>query len=119
MKLKEGLEESYAKAIELSADGKYEMNSYAQGIIDYANRWAELMEVCIVKGETLESCAERTSHESDTDGITGNMYGHAAMLISAYWVHGDKLKVWHNSKYGRPDAKGVINPAILVMSPKE
>ena len=119
MKLKDGLEDAYANAIKLEPEGVGDtlgMNSYVQGIIDYANRWAELMETCIENGELLESCAEKCSHEADIDGITGNMYGNAAGILSTYWIFGDTLKVWHNSKYGRPDAKGVVNPAMFTLN---
>lgn len=112
MQIKPGLEEAYTTYTTVS-DG--EMSAYARGIVDYAVQWANKMEVAIAAGETLEQCADRCSHEADTDGITGNMYGMAAYILSAYWIHGDALKVWHNTKYGQPDAKGVVNPAVLVI----
>ena len=121
MKFKEGLEEAYKKSIHMEPEGVGDtpgINAYVQGIIDYANNWANLMETCIENGESIESCADRTSHDADTDGITGNMYGNAVLLLSTYWEHGDTLKKWHNSQYGRPDAEGVVNPAILTISPK-
>ena len=117
MKIKDGLEEAYKKSIQIDKDKP--ISGYVQAIIDYSNKWAELMEVAIEKGESFEDCAERTSYEADTEGITGNMYGNASAIICTYWVHGDSLKKWHNTKYGRPDAKGVVNPAIMCVSKRE
>lgn len=98
---------------------------YGTAILTYAERWADLMEAATEGAddvaEAIVACAERTSHEADTDGITGFMYGAAVAELCADWgwVHGDILKKWHNKEWGRPDAEGVVNPAILTIGPAD
>jgi hypothetical protein len=48
---------------------------YGKAVIDYAERWANLMEVGLAEGQSLADIAGPTSHEADTEGITGFMYG--------------------------------------------
>lgn len=69
---------------------------YGERCYTYAKDWAELMEARMAKGETLESCAAVTSHEADTDGITGFMYGMAVSILAKCWEHGEELRRWHN-----------------------
>ena len=105
-------------------------NLYAQGLANnpdaygnrcftYADEWAQLMEPKIEAGEKLEDIANKTSHDADTDGITGFMYGMAVSILSDVWIHGDELKQWHNARYGVPNAEGVINPAIVTITVQE
>lgn len=44
---------------------------YGAGIVRYAERWADLMEQRMEQGESLEAIAKTTSHEADTEGVTG------------------------------------------------
>lgn len=88
-------------------------DDYGREIFRYAESWADMMEKRMAKGEKLEDIAQSTSHEADTDGITGYMYGMAVAILTQTWKYGDALKVWHNTKYGRPDAEGVVNPAVI------
>lgn len=92
-------------------------DSYGKGVMNYAHLWMRLMEGRIQKGDTLENCAEEASHIADIDGITGFMYGCAVQIISAVWIHGEALRIWHNKQYGISEEKqGVVNPAILTFS---
>jgi hypothetical protein len=93
---------------------------YGKGVIDYAKRWADLMEKKMADGELLEDIADDTSHEADTEGITGFMYGAAVSVLASCWEHGDQLRRWHNLKtqIGNEGEKanegdGVLNPALL------
>lgn len=86
----------------------------------YLEAWANLMEARIAVGEKLQDIAEATSHEADTEGITGFMYGCAVSVLSKCWVHGEALRRWHNKKtqIGNEgdlanDNGGVLNPALL------
>ena len=86
----------------------------------YAEQWADLMENKMAEGVPLEDCAKETSHEADTEGITGFMYGCAVSILAEVWVHGESLRRWHNldTQIGdegeRANEKGtVLNPAIL------
>jgi hypothetical protein len=95
---------------------------YGRGVITYAERWADAMEAAMASGESLEECADRTSHEADTEGITGFMYGAAVHTLATSWEHGDRLRRWHNldtqigTEGERANESGaVLNPAILVI----
>jgi len=97
-------------------------DGYGRAIIEYAARWAALMETHIAAGEALETFAGATSHEADTEGITGFMYGAAVTTLSECWKHGEALRRWHNKKYQIRDegdqaneTGAVINPALLTI----
>ena len=66
---------------------------YGGACVVYAERWADLMESRIAQGATLADIAEKTSHEADTDGITGFTYGAAVSMLSQCWQHGEELWV--------------------------
>jgi hypothetical protein len=95
---------------------------YGRAVYDYALAWANLMETAIGNGQTVEMCAEVTSHMADTDGITGFMYGAAVSVLSWSWQHGEELRKWSNLKtqIGHEGEKaneegGVLNPALLTI----
>lgn len=84
------------------------------------------MEARMVNGEKIADMADTTSHEADTDGITGFMYGCAVKALAYFWEHGEELRIWHNLKTQIKDegvkaneSGAVLNPAILTISPKE
>ena len=85
---------------------------YGSAVIRYAVRWADLMEREIESGKTVSEIADKTSHDADTEYITGFMYGCAVNILSGVWEHGYELKKWHNSKYNY-DGDGVVNPAVI------
>lgn len=96
---------------------------YGKACVDFAIRWADLMELQIALGKTVEQVAKETSHEANTDGITGFMYGCAVEMLSEFWVRGEELRRWHNLdiQIGREGEKanesgGVLNPAVLVLN---
>jgi hypothetical protein len=93
---------------------------YGHRVMTYAEDWADFMERDMAAGQTLEACAEATSREADTDGITGFMYGCAVSTLSSVWLHGEALRRWHNLKTQISDegeranaSDGVLNPALL------
>lgn len=99
---------------------------YGNAVVEYAERWANMMEEAMSKGETLEQCAERTSNDADTEGITGFMYGAAVQVLVTSWEHGEQLRRWHNLQTQIKDegekaneTGGVLNPAILCIGEKE
>ena len=74
----------------------------------------------ISKGNALQDIAKDLSHEADTMGITGFMYGMAVSILSHCWVHGEDLRIWHNldtqikDEGEKANEKGtVLNPALL------
>lgn len=93
---------------------------YGAGILRYLERWANIMELKIEGGAELKDIAKETSHEADTDGISGFMYGCAVGGLAEVWEHGEALRRWHNkeTQIGTEgdeanDSGGVLNPALL------
>jgi len=114
MKIIEGKQDGYKTWYDQNDD------SYGHRCFTYAEDWADLMEKHIADGETLALCAKPTSHEADTDGITGFMYGAAVSILSQFWEHGEELRRWHNLdiQLGHEGEKAnetgaVLNPALL------
>lgn len=98
---------------------------YGKACVDYARAWADLMEQRMLAGAELEAVAKETSHQADTDGITGFMYGAAVSMLAQVWEHGERLRRWHNLDIQFKDegekanaSGGVLNPALLVIGPK-
>lgn len=98
------------------------IDGYGQGVISFAERWARLMERRMANGDALEACAEEAASLANNDGITGFMYGEAVRILSKAWIHGEKLRCWHNLKtqLGTEGEKAnksgkVLNPALLTI----
>jgi hypothetical protein len=97
-------------------------DAYGSAVIRYAQKWANAMEDEMAAGAELEDVAKRTSHEADDEGITGFMYGAAVSVLASSWVHGERLRRWHNldTQLGGEGEKanesgGVLNPALLTL----
>lgn len=108
--------EGWRKAVAANTD------DYGSGVIRYAEKWARLMEGRVAAGDTLEACAEKTSHLADDEGITGFMYGCAVNILSQVWIYGDQLRRWHNLKHQLRDegekaneSGAVLNPAVITI----
>lgn len=117
MKLKD--EATWKKGLENNQD------DYGAAGYRFAESWANLMEEKIAAGAKVADIAKETSHEADTEGITGFMYGCAVSVLSAVWEHGEELRQWHNldtqigdegEKANETDA--VLNPALLSIGKK-
>lgn len=115
MKILEGKEQIYS-----DWKAKNQDDAYSARIFSYAETWADMMERHVLSDHKLEEIADKTSHDADTDGITGFMYGAAVSILSQCWVYGEQLRIWHNLKtqIGTEGQKanengGVLNPAIL------
>lgn len=115
MKIRPGMEDDYRKGYNNNLD------AYGHAVYVYAERWADMMEKDIASSDnptkSIVSNAERLSHEADTEGITGFMYGCAVSILSQAWEYGEILRKWHNKEY-HYDGEGVVNPAILTIQPK-
>ena len=92
MKIIKGKENKYCDWFEKNND------PYGRRCFTYAEDWADMMEKAMEGGEKLEDVADQLSHDADHDGITGFMYDMAVSILSEAWVHGEKLRQWHNSK---------------------
>ena len=122
MTFKQGEGDNDGKAI---WDKQYAANHddiYGNGILRFASEWATRMEAALAAdpAKKVEDVAEQCSREADNEGITGFMYGAAVQVLSWCWVHGEKLRRWHNKDIQIGDegdkaneSGGVLNPAIL------
>ena len=110
MKFAENMEELWNEGLAVNQD------SYGRSVYEYAERWAELMEKEIERAgiDKAISSFDKLSHEADTTGITGFMYGCAVNILSQVWKYGDVLKEWHNKQYNY-EGDGVVNPALLTI----
>ena len=113
-------DENWKKWVESNDD------PYGMACVTFAARWANLMEKRMADGAKLQDIAKETSHEADTEGITGFMYGAAVSMLSSSWIHGEELRRWHNldtqiRNEGEKanESGGVLNPALLTISGKE
>jgi hypothetical protein len=72
-------------------DWKAKQNGDPYGLecFNYAERWANLMEAQISGGKEIKDIAKDTSHEADTSGITGFMYGAAVSILAQCWKYGE------------------------------
>lgn len=115
MKIRSGMEEEYKKGYNNNLDG------YGSAVYRYAERWADLMEKDIEKSgdpaKSIEENADKRSHEADTEGISGFMYGCAVSILSHCWEYGEILRKWHNKQYNH-EGEGVVNPALITLSVK-
>jgi hypothetical protein len=109
MKIKAGKEKDYARFAQINST-----DPYSQAVVDYMNKWADLMEEKISGGEEVKDIAKETSHTADTEGITGFMYGAAVAALAEFWEYGEELRKWHNGEYNY-DGDGTVNPAILTI----
>jgi len=117
MKIKNGMEKEYKEYAKNNSD------PYGNAVVRYSEIWADLMEKKIEEGIPLVDIASSTSHEADTEGITGFMYGCAVSSLAHYWIYGEELRRWHNletqiGKEGEEANKngGTLNPALLSMN---
>lgn len=73
-------------------------DSYGSGVLDFAERWARLMQAYIASGKSLEEVARKAGHEADVDGITSFQFGAATVTLIECWKHGKELKVLSDAK---------------------
>jgi len=100
---------------------------YGAGVYRYAEKWANAMEDRMNGDpEKIKDIARQASHDADEEGITGFMYGCAVEILSKLWEYGEYLRRWHNiniqigSEGERAnESGGVLNPAILTITPKK
>lgn len=112
MKIRPEMQESYQTGLGNNTD------LYGHAVYAYLERWAELMEKDIAESDdpvkAIAENAKKRSHEADTEGITGFMYGCAVSILSDCWEYGEILRKWHNNRYDY-DGNGVVNPALLTI----
>ena len=99
------------------------LDSYGHAIYTFAERWAELLEKAIEEStdnpqKVIVDNADKLCTKADLEGITGFMYGAAVSILSQCWEYGEYLRKWHNKEYDY-EGDGVVNPALLTISPKQ
>ena len=114
MKIKEGMQEAYEEHVKVNSE-----DPYSSCVVKYEKRWAELLEQKMEETgkpmpEVIDEYADQLSHDADTEGITGFMYGCAVSVLSKVWEYGEYLREWHNKQYGY-SGDGCVNPAILTI----
>jgi hypothetical protein len=111
MRIKAGKMNDWTKTVTVNSQ-----DGYSKACVNYAMRWAELMENAIDEAiaQVIAERADDMSHEADIDGITGFQYGAAVSMLSDMWAYGDYLRMWHNKKYGYKGC-GVVNPAVVAV----
>ncbi len=91
-------------------------DAYSNGVVTYARRWAKYMQHLMRKhNKSVIEIADKASHVSDIEGITGFMYGCAVNVLAQCWKYGEELRKWHNKDYGY-EGDGVVNPAVLTVN---
>lgn len=98
------------------------VENYGAACVRYAEQWGCLMQSRMADGKTIAEIADTASHDADTEGLTGFMYGCAVSMLSQCWIHGEELRRWHNIKTQIKDEGeranangGVLNPALLTI----
>lgn len=116
--IKKGLEKEYEEYVAKNQPDEEDTVGYGAAIIRYAQAWGEMMEQQMNEGAQLHEIWSQCSHDADTEGITGFMYGCAVKELTHYWVHGEALRIMHNAAYGHT-GKGVVNPAVITIESNE
>lgn len=97
---------------------------YGRRIFSFAEDWANAMEKCLEKNQSVAQCAKDCASYADYDGITGFMYNAAVQILSMAWFCGEDLRKWHNNDIDPVQAeslnkdeenKPVLNSSILTI----
>lgn len=115
MKIQIGKEEEYQRYRDINSK-----DEYSKGVLDFTDRWVDLMEKGLSEGLLLENIARDCASKANTEGITEFMYGCAARALSYFWEHGEVFRRWYNlSVQIRNEGEranktgGTLNPAII------
>lgn len=100
---------------------KNNQDGYGSAVYRYAGKWATLMEERTGgDANKIAEVAKAASHDADSEGITGFMYGCAVSILAHCWEHGEELRRWHNldTQIGTEgeranESGGTLNPALL------
>lgn len=67
-------------------------DEYGKEVFEFAERWADLMEIVRAAGRKIENVYEELSDAANVNGITGAMYYIALKMLVENWIYGDELK---------------------------
>jgi hypothetical protein len=91
-------EKTKGLSIELSNQKEYNdwkeknKDGYGAATLEYAEKWAILMQIEMSKGVSLSDCADRTSFELGFLGVTGAMHYMARNVLIQCWKYGKELE---------------------------
>jgi hypothetical protein len=97
------------------AEGEDKPDEYVLAILKVGEKVLDLMEL-VPENEPID--ANKLILQADKEleeGITGNMAGMVALIATKCHSRGQEFKKSWNTYYGKPDATGVINPAIITI----
>ena len=96
------------------------VSKYGRETVEYAERWAKLMQYEMAQGRSIDEVAVSTSYTADTHDLSGAMYGRAVQQLIETWRHGEDLRKWHNASFGRPDSQGLVSTFLIKpLAPKK
>lgn len=89
---------------------------YVSAIIKIGEKVVDLIEQ-LPEDAVIDANAliTQASKEVEEEGITGNMAGYIAMIAVKCHSRGEEFKKSWNRYWGKEDAKGVVNPAIVTI----
>ncbi len=79
--------------------GRYELR-----LLNYAERWADRMEVKLDKGEKLEDIVEETI-DGPISRISSSEVAHAMIALFRFWKYGEALKQWRDANWAAVRAR--------------
>lgn len=86
-----------APALEVRGEGLWQMvqdsilDPAVEEILDFAERWARLMQLDIEEGNELEEVFETCANDANFDNLNSIEQSVAAMMLSSVWIHGEQL----------------------------
>ncbi len=95
MKIKKGKEKEYQDWIDVQGG-----DGYGLACFEYAEYWAELLELHDVQNLTKEKI-EKLSHDADKEGITGAMFGFAKSILINSWEYGHLIEYHYTTDIDR------------------
>ncbi len=99
----------------LGEDGKPEIDPYVRAIVKVGEKVVDLMEVLPTDQPIDANALILEADKFYDEGITGNMAAYIALIATKCHSRGEEFKKSWNIHNGKPDAKGVINPAIITI----
>lgn len=67
-------------------------NEYSNEVFEFAERWANMMEIEIRKGKEIKEIYQKLLDKANINGITGMRYFMALKMLVECWKYGKELK---------------------------
>ncbi len=100
----------WRKIVATKADG------YGGRLIRFVERFARLTEGCVVRGETVEECADKMFHLANIEDLPVCIYSEAVFMLSKVrWIHSEQLDRWYNPPIQVKNERKKVNksPGLL------